>query len=79
MFPGCLEHCNAEGTLSEYDRDIACQVKSFTKTLSFCDITLHEKGLISVFQELFDIINKIFILAGRLGTRPSIYEVCTFS
>ena len=24
MFPGCPKHCNAEGTLSEYSRNIAC-------------------------------------------------------
>ena len=26
MFPRCLEHCNAEGTLSEYLRNIACRL-----------------------------------------------------
>ena len=26
MFPGCPEHCNAEGTLSEYSRNIACRL-----------------------------------------------------
>ena len=30
MFPGCPEHCNAEETLSEYSRNIACRLgKSF--------------------------------------------------
>ena len=24
MFPGCPEHCNAEGTLSDYSWNIAC-------------------------------------------------------
>ena len=24
MFPGCPEHCNTEGTLSEYSQNIAC-------------------------------------------------------
>ena len=33
------------------------------------------KGLVSVFQEFSAIINKTFILAGRLGTRLSFYEV----
>ena len=26
MFAGCPEHCNAEGTLSQYSRNIACRV-----------------------------------------------------
>ena len=34
-----------------------------------------EKSLISVFEELFTSIDKIFILAGRLGTKLSFYEV----
>ena len=33
------------------------------------------KILISVFQEFFASIDKIFILAGGLGTRLSFYEV----
>ena len=33
------------------------------------------KSLISVFQELFASIDKIFILARRLGTTLSLYEV----
>ena len=35
----------------------------------------YEKSLISVFQKISASINKIFILAGRLGTRLSSYEV----
>ena len=26
MVPGCLEHCNTEGTPSEYSRNIACRL-----------------------------------------------------
>ena len=26
MFPGCTEHCNTGGTLSEYSRNIACRL-----------------------------------------------------
>ena len=33
------------------------------------------KSLISVFQEFFTSLNKIFILAGRLGTRILFFEV----
>ena len=51
----------------------------FTKHLSLtlvpCEIAHYGKNLISVFQELFASIDKIFILAGRLGTRLSFYEV----
>ena len=32
------------------------------------------KSLISVFQESFASINKIFILAGTLGTKLSFYK-----
>ena len=34
-----------------------------------------EKNLIFDFQEIFATINKMFILAGRLCTRLSFYEV----
>ena len=27
MFPGCPEHYNAEGTLSKYSRNVACQLR----------------------------------------------------
>ena len=33
------------------------------------------KSLMSVFQEFFASINKVLLLARRLGTRPSCYEV----
>ena len=36
---------------------------------------LQEKSLISIFQEIFTSIDKIFILVGRLGTRLSFYKV----
>ena len=40
-----------------------------------CQIVHNVKSLISVFQEFSTSINKTFILAGRLGTRLSFYEV----
>ena len=46
-----------------------------TKTSFHMKIDHYQKSLISVFQEFFASINKIFILAGRLGTSLSIYEV----
>ena len=43
--------------------------------INFCEIAHNGKSLISVFQEFSASINKTFILAGRLGTRLSFYEV----
>ena len=43
--------------------------------ISMWNSALQEKFLISVFQEFFTSIDKIFILAGRLGTRLSCYKV----
>ena len=40
-----------------------------------CEIVHNRKCLISVFQEFFASINKTFILAGRLSTGLSFYEV----
>ena len=44
-----------------------------------CEIAHNGKSLISVFQELSANINKNLILAGRLRTRLSFYEVQTIS
>ena len=53
--------------------------QSFTKylrlTLISCEIAHYGKSLSFVFQEFFARIYKILILAGRLGTRLSFYEV----
>ena len=46
--------------------------KIFETNSSF-NVKLREK-LISVFQKFFAIIDKMFILAGGLGTRLSFYE-----
>ena len=40
-----------------------------------CEIAHNGKSLISIFQEFSSSINKTFILAGRLGTRLSFYEL----
>ena len=39
------------------------------------EIAHNGKSIISVFQEFSASINKTFLLAGRLGTRLSFYEV----
>ena len=55
------------------------QRQSFTKYLKptqfSCEIVHYEKSLISLFEEFFASINKIFILAGQVGTRTSFLEV----
>ena len=45
MFPGCLEYCNAERTLSEYSRNIAYRfgyyLRPFLHSLTFeLDVTI---------------------------------------
>ena len=55
------------------------ELQSFTKylrqTLVFMWNGAQAKSIISIFQEIFASIKKIYILAGRLGTRISFYEV----
>ena len=62
-----------EGVWSELEAKICFQRESFTKymrlTLVFMQNSALRKSLISVFQKFFATINKIFILAGRLGTK----------
>ena len=51
----------------------------FSLTLVFIWNGTLRKSLVSVFQEISASINKIFILAGRLGTRLSFNEIFTLS
>ena len=55
------------------------ELQSFTKylrlTLVFMWNGAQAKSIISIFQEIFAGVKKIYILAGRLGTRLSFYEV----
>ena len=46
---------------------------------SMCEIAHYGKTLVSVFQEFFASVNKTFILAGRLSTWLSFYEIYTLS
>ena len=48
MFPGCLEHCNAEVTLSEYSRNIACRLGSITGLASITDFTAVKNSIPTV-------------------------------
>ena len=51
MFPGCSEHCNAEGTLCKYSRNIACQLggKYRSAAHSVCNLKLNKPYEIPVF------------------------------
>ena len=54
-------------------------LQSFTKYMGLALITHYGKILISFFQELFASIDKMFVLAGGLGTGQSFYGVQTLS
>ena len=41
----------------------------------FCEIALHGKSSICIFQEFFACIDKILILGARLSNRLQFYEV----
>ena len=47
-------------------------LQSFTRNLRLT-LAQYSKSLVSVFQEVFASINKIFMLAGRMSTRLSFY------
>ena len=71
--------CNVIYLMLEKSYILLKYIQSFTKyfrlILVLCEIAHYGKSLISVFQRFFATINKIFILAGRLSTRLSFYEV----
>ena len=56
MFPGCLEYCNAEGTLSKYSQNIARQLgyylRPFLHSLTFeLDVTITKAYDFSEFTQ----------------------------
>ena len=57
---------------------IKSKLQSFTEYLRF-EMAHYAKSLISIVQRIFVSIKKIFILAGRLDTKLSFYEVETLS
>ena len=65
------------------ERKNCFQRQSYTRffrlTLVFMRNSTLRKSLISVFQEFFPSINKMFTLNGRLGTRLLLYQVLRFS
>ena len=71
-----VKEINGEGVWGDLEAKNCFQRQSFTKylrlTLAFMrNSALREKFL----RKFFDSINKIFILAGKLGTRLLFYEV----
>ena len=60
----------------KYGESICCSLslKKFS-----CKIAKYVKVLISIFQQSFASINKIFILGGALGARLKFCEVLGFS
>ena len=55
--------------------DLQSVTKYLRLNLVLMEAAHNGKSLISALQEFFASINKISILAGRLGTRLSFYEV----
>ena len=59
------------------------QRQSFTKDLSLTLVFMRNSALrsslISAFKEFYANINKVFLLAGRLGTRQLFYKVLRLS
>ena len=78
-----VKEINFEGVWNELESKKCFQRQSVAKylrlTLVSCEIARHGKSLIAIFRDLFASTNKIFILAGGLGTRISFYEVYTLS
>ena len=48
MFPGCPEHCNAEGTLCKYSRNIACRLGCECKSVKVRNSTTFLKKMKNV-------------------------------
>ena len=74
MFPGCLEYCNAERTLSEYSRNIAYRfgyyLRPFLHSLTFeLDVTI---------TKAYDFSESVIVYPA--GTRyPEVSAECSLS
>ena len=53
MFPGCPEHCNVEGTLSEYSWNIACRLGVVSHSELYYDYHFMIKQLTKEFEGEF--------------------------
>ena len=53
MFPGCPEHCNAEGTHSECSRNIACRLDCFLFYYEILNFLITYLILLFDFTSLF--------------------------
>ena len=73
----------SKGAWGELEAKHCIQRQLFTNCLRLILVFMRNsalrKSLISVFQEFFASINKIFILVERLGTRLLFYEVLRIS
>ena len=69
-----LQLLNKESEYTQNDTG-KIDLQSVTKYLSLTLVFNYGKSLISIFQEFFARINKVFILAGRLHTKVLFYEV----
>ena len=74
-----LKEIKFYGVWDELEAKKYFQRQPFIKYLRLTLVSMRNralgKSLISVLQRFFASIDKIFILAGRLGTRLSFYEV----
>ena len=72
-----------EGVWDELEAKNCFQRQSFTKDLSLTLVFMRNSALrsslISAFKEFYANINKVFLLAGRLGTRQLFYKVLRLS
>ena len=73
MFPGCLEHCNAEVTLSEYSRNIACRLGSITGLATTTAFTAVKNAIPTVV----DIYIYIYIYINNKTKSDNLYITST--
>ena len=66
---------SAKSAAQKLSLNLQSVTKHLRLTLVLPEIAHYGKSLFSIFQEFFARIDKILILAGRLHTRVSFYEV----
>ena len=66
MYPGSPEHCNAEGTISEYSRNIACRLGNRLVSKGMSNFYL--KVTIETFSKLLFSGFKKFVTKSDLGS-----------
>ena len=79
MFPGCPEHCNAEGTLSEYSRNTAWRLGIFVTpkiTYSYWFITILIFSILKMI--IFSLYLKISSIISLIAFFPSLKTFLIF-